>query len=180
MEGEPVKVTRTYLEITCREDFKPCSAVAGVRLERAANCPASFFRYLYKEVGRRYHWVDRLGWSDEQIRARLAQIGVSLWVMYCEGAPAGYFELERRDDGSVEIAYLGLLPEFIGRGLGKYLLSCAVERAWQMGANRVWLHTCTLDDPAALPNYLKRGFKVFKQETYFTTIMPDEERGWLR
>jgi GNAT superfamily N-acetyltransferase len=180
MDGELVEVTRTYLELTCPEDFKPCRAIDGVRIERAADCPPSFFRYLYKEVGRRYHWIDRLSWSDEQIRTRLAQAGVSLWVIYCGGVPAGYFELEQHDDGSVEIVYLGLLPEFIGRGLGKYLLSYAVDQAWHMGANRVWLHTCTLDDPAALPNYLKRGFRPFKRETYFTTVMPDEERGWLR
>jgi GNAT superfamily N-acetyltransferase len=95
--------------------------------------------------------------------------------MYFEGSPAGYFELEKHDDGSIEIAYFGLLQEFLGRGLGKHLLSVAVEQAWSDGANRVWLHTCTLDDPAAMPNYIKRGFQPFNTEKYFTELAPGEE-----
>jgi ribosomal protein S18 acetylase RimI-like enzyme len=95
------------------------------------------------------------------------QASVSLWVMKYDGKIAGYFELKKCEDDSTEIAYFGLMPEFIGRGLGKHLLTRAVEQAWSDGAKRVWLHTCTDDDPAALPNYLKRGFKAFKTEKYF-------------
>src|SRR5918995_1859877 len=80
--------------------------------------------------------------------------------------PTGYFELRAHQDDSVEIAYFGLLPDFIGRGWGKYLLTRAVQSAWQQGPRRVWLHTCTLDHPAALPNYLKRGFRPVRQEVY--------------
>ncbi|MCI0485289.1 MAG: GNAT family N-acetyltransferase [Blastocatellia bacterium] len=173
--GKSVEVTRTYLQLTEPDDLRPAHRDdERVRVERALDCPASFHRYLYAEVGRLYHWIDRLDWTDEEIRAYLANPDLSLWVMYCEGVPAGYFELLKCEDGSTEIAYFGLLQEFLGRGLGKHLLTVAVERAWAEGANRVWLHTCTLDDEAALPNYLKRGFVPFKQETYFTTISPDE------
>jgi len=79
---------------------------------------------------------------------------------------AGYFELQRGDDGSVEIVYFGLVPKFIGRGLGGPLLTRAVQEAWAMGggAKRVWLHTCTLDSPRALPGYKARGFREFKTE----------------
>jgi GNAT superfamily N-acetyltransferase len=94
--------------------------------------------------------------------------------MYCEGAPAGYFELERHEDGTIEIAYFGLMQEFLGRGLGKHLLTVAAQQAWNDGANRVWLHTCTLDDAAAMPNYLNRGFKPFKQEKYVTQVAEGE------
>ena len=83
------------------------------------------------------------------------------------GALAGWYELRRvPEDGSVEIAYFGLLPGAIGQGLGKHLLSCAVRDAWALGPARVWLHTCTLDHPHALPNYQKRGFAPYKTETY--------------
>ncbi|HXG94814.1 MAG TPA: GNAT family N-acetyltransferase [Blastocatellia bacterium] len=176
-QGRSVEVTRTYLQLARPDDLRPARAAdERVRIERAKECPASFYRYLYSEVGRFYHWIDRLGWSDEEIRAHLARPEITLWVMYIEGAPAGYFELERHRDGSVEIAYFGLLSEFLGRGLGKHLLTEAVERAWSLEAARVWLHTCTLDDPAAMANYIKRGFAPFKQETYFTIITPEEER----
>ena len=168
-----IEVTRTYLQLTHPGDLN-ASNDPSVRIERVAECPASFYRYLYSEVGRAYHWIDRLPWTDEQIRAHLARPEIKLWVMYGEGAPAGYFELERHTDGSIEIAYFGLLSEFIGRGLGKHLLSVAAAQAWSDGANRVWLHTCTLDDPAAMPNYLGRGFKPFKEEKYFTEVASDE------
>jgi GNAT superfamily N-acetyltransferase len=170
-----VQVKRTYLEMLSPSELSPAQmASEGARIDQAVHCPASFYRYLYGEVGRLYHWVDRLGWTDEEIRAHLAQPGLTLWVMYADGAPAGYFELRQCADGSTEIAYFGLLPEFVGRGLGKQLLMSAVERAWASGANRVWLHTCTLDDRAALPNYLKRGFRPFKEEIYTAHFTEDE------
>jgi len=178
-----VKVTRTYLQLTRPDDLKPARTdTSHAEIVQLVSCPASFYRYLYSEVGRFYHWTDRLPWTDEEIRAHLARPEITLWVMYAEGSPAGYFELERHSDGSTEIAYFGLIQEFLGRGLGKHLLTEAVERAWSDGANRVWLHTCTLDDPAALPNYLRRGFVAFKQEAYQTTVSEQEEAHgrWAR
>jgi GNAT superfamily N-acetyltransferase len=166
-----VEVLRTYLELSRPEQLHsaPCPDPRA-RIERVLDCPPSFFRYLYAEVGRRYHWVDRNVWSDEQHAARLADPNVSVHLLSVAGAPAGYFELERHDDGAVEVAYFGLLPEFLGRGLGKYLLTRAAEEAFALGASRVWLHTCTLDDRAALPNYLARGFRKVREETYVTEV----------
>jgi GNAT superfamily N-acetyltransferase len=163
------EVTRTYLEMTSPDELSGAKAPSdAARIERMASCPPSFFRYLYREVGRAYHWVDRLGWTDEQVRARLADPDVTLHLLTFEGSPAGYFELQKYPDGSVEVAYFGLLPEFLGQGLGKYLLTEAVLEAWALGASRVWLHTCTLDDPRALPNYRARGFRPFRTEVYET------------
>ena len=162
-----IEVKRTYLEMKAPSELRPARSKDGdARIERVEGCPASFYRYLYAEVGRAYRWVDRLGWTDGDIRAHLASPAVSLWLLTVRAAPAGYFELKADGEGGVEIAYFGLLPEFIGRGYGKYLLTEAVERAWSLGARRVWLHTCSLDDPAALPNYLSRGFRTFREETY--------------
>ncbi|HEY9449244.1 MAG TPA: GNAT family N-acetyltransferase [Gemmatimonadaceae bacterium] len=162
---DTVEVTRTYLEMTDPGQLRATTeAESQFRLQRVADCPAAFARFLYTEVGQRYSWTDRAGWSDEQWRARLTEPGVSLWVLYGSGAPAGYCELRASADGSTEIAYLGLLPHFVGRGLGKLLLVSAVRRAWSDGASRVWLHTCSLDSPAALPNYLARGFRKFREE----------------
>ena len=161
-----VEVKRTYLEMKAPADLRPArSADPAARVERVEGCPASFYRYLYAEVGRAYRWVDRLGWTDEEIRAHLANPAVSLWVLTVRSAPAGYFELKAVPDGSVEIAYFGLLPEFIGPGYGKHLLTEAVERAWSLSARRVWLHTCSLDSPAALPSYEARGFRRYDERT---------------
>jgi GNAT superfamily N-acetyltransferase len=167
----PVDVVRTYLELTSPTQLLPCASPdPRARVERVVESPVSFFRYLYQEVGRLHFWLDRLAWSDDELRQRLAQPGVSLHVLTVAAAPAGYFELERHPDASVEIAYLGLLPEFHGRGLGGFLLSEAVRAGWATSASRVWLHTCTLDSPAALPNYLARGFRPFKEERYVAEI----------
>lgn len=166
-----VDVVRTYLELTSRAQLVPCgSPDPRARVETVLDSPPSFFRYLYQEVGRGHGWFDRSGWSDEQLRQRLAEPGVSLHLLTLTAAPAGYFELERHADGSTEIAYLGLLGEFRGRGLGAFLLCEAVREAWAGGASRVWLHTCTLDSPAALPNYLARGFQPFKEERYAAEV----------
>ncbi|MGH7538602.1 MAG: GNAT family N-acetyltransferase, partial [Gemmatimonadales bacterium] len=95
---------------------------------------------------------------DPRITVHLARRGQVL---------AGFFELRRvADDESVEIAYFGLLPGELGRGLGKHLLSCAVRDAWALQPTRVWVHTCTLDHPNARPNYLARGFVPYKTEQY--------------
>jgi len=159
-------VTRTYLEIADRNAFRPARTdLPGVVVDRVRRCPASLFRSLYKEVRRQYGWLDRLNWSDDEIRRHVANPALSIWVMRVQNASAGYFELRTEPDGSTELAYFGLLPEFIGQGLGKHLLSVAVEQAFGLGARRVWLHTCTLDNPAALPIYLKRGFVPFRTET---------------
>jgi GNAT superfamily N-acetyltransferase len=169
----PVEVTRTYLEMRSPSKLHPAAGPTDpLRLERIAACPGSFFRYLYAEVGRSYHWTDRLSWTDEQVRVHLGDSAVSLWLLTSGAAPAGYFELRAHDDRSIEIAYFGLLPEFVGRGWGGHLLTRAVETAWELKPERVWLHTCTLDHPAALPNYLKRGFQPVRQEVYRADLPP--------
>jgi GNAT superfamily N-acetyltransferase len=168
-----IEVIRTYLEMRSPGDLTPGPVPPDVpRLERIEACPVSFFRYLYAEVGRAYHWTDRLSWTDVEVRRHITDPAVSLWLLTSGAAPAGYFELRARDDRSIEIAYFGLLPEFVGRGWGGYLLTRAVETAWQMRPERVWLHTCTLDHPAALPNYLRRGFRAVREEVYTTEIPP--------
>lgn len=166
-----VSVVRTYLEMLSPADLRAAHAPSDApTLQLIEDCPVSFFRYLYAEVGRAYHWTDRLAWTDDQVRAHLADPSVSLWLLSSGAAPAGYFELRRHQDRSVEVAYFGLLPEFVGRGWGGHLLTLAVRTAWDQEPERVWLHTCTLDHPAALPNYLKRGFKPVREELYTTEL----------
>lgn len=166
-----IEVKRTYLQMMQSSELVPAKLVDDrLRIEHLLECPPSFFRYLYQEVGRHYHWVDRLSWTDEQVRQYLSQSSIFLWVLYYTGVPAGYFELRQHEDKSVEIAYFGLLKEFLGRRLGKHLLTVAVEQGWQLNANRLWVHTSSLDHAAALPNYIKRGFKPFRQESYIVTL----------
>jgi GNAT superfamily N-acetyltransferase len=163
-----VPATRTYLEQTGPAPAPASTAwpEAGWSVARASVCPASFYRYLYREVGRPWHWIDRLPWSDEQIHAHIASPGIEIWLLTHDTVPAGFAELERASDGSVEIVYFGLLPDFIGRRAGRPFLDAIVGRAWDGGTTRVWLHSCTLDHPRALTNYLAGGFRVVREETY--------------
>ncbi len=160
------QVTTYYLELHDPAELRPARAV-GAELEmRQARIPApELNRFLYTAVGGGWHWIDRLGWTYQQWCAYLDRLELETWVAYVSGTPAGYFELERQADGEVELAYFGLLPQFIGRGLGGLLLTSAVERAWAIGALRVWLHTCTLDGPSALANYQARGFRIYQTQT---------------
>jgi GNAT superfamily N-acetyltransferase len=120
-------------------------------------------RFLYQLVGERWHWVDKLPWTDEEWHA-YAQ-WVRTFVALYGGNIAGYYELLRYDEQrSVQISYFGLAPEFIGRGLGAALLTHALEQAWAWDAARVWVHTCDRDHPAALSTYEARGMKRYKTE----------------
>jgi len=171
------EVVRTYLEMRDPAALRgePWTA-ADVRLVRRDPCRPEEYRALYRLVGARWAWRDRDDWSDETLAAYLEREDVAVWVVEdAAGAgrePGGFFELARHDDGSVEIAYFGLAERLFGRRLGAQLLSAAVHEAWAWGAAHVWLHTCTLDAPAALPNYLARGFTPVRRETYVTQATP--------
>jgi GNAT superfamily N-acetyltransferase len=144
--------------------LRPARArVDGLELKQVqVPCP-EFNRFLYTAVGGDWYWIDRLVWSYEQWLRWVDRPELETWVAYLDGSPAGYFELEAQPGGNVEIAYFGLLPRFIGRGIGGWLLTAAIERAWRRGAARVWVHTCSLDHPGALANYQARGLRVFKE-----------------
>ena len=177
-----VEVVRTYLALDNPSQLKPArfmAAIGGIGCIRRDPCPPDLYRRLYKEVGEQWFWHDRLEWSDEELAAHLTRPNVRVWEITAAAGTrsAGYFELQRHDDGSVEIAYFGLMPEFIGHGLGGGMLECAVEEAWAMGAKRVWLHTCTLDSDRALPNYLARGFQPYKTERLEVEIEGKEVVG---
>ncbi len=171
MSQRSVVASRTYLEMDSAAALQHAPLPdATWRVDRVLDCPPSFWRFLYIEVGRDHHWVDRLPWSYDEIRGYLADPAVSLWLLTVWGAPAGYFELRKDGEGGVEIAYFGLLKEFHGRGLGGHLLTQAVQHAWDAGAQRVWVHTSSLDHASALPNYLRRGFRVYKTEEYLVSV----------
>ncbi|MCS6777606.1 MAG: GNAT family N-acetyltransferase [Chloroherpetonaceae bacterium] len=158
-------VTIYYLEMRAPEELRPAVTpqIEPTLMRVEWPCPA-FSRFLYTTVGQQWQWTDRLHWDEAHWMRYLNRTELETWVGYVQGAPAGYFELERQQEGNVQIVYFGLLPQFIGRGLGGYLLTRAVERAWQGDTHRVWVHTCSRDHPAALPNYQARGFRIYQEE----------------
>ena len=167
-----------HLEITDPAGFRPARPRPELRIERAEiPCP-ELNRFFYTAVGGDLFWLDRLSWSYDRWMVWLDRLDVETWIGSVSGTPAGYFELERQDGGSVEIAYFGLIPKFVGQGLGGALLSTAVEKAWEGGARRVWLHTCSLDHPAALPAYQARGFRIFETVTSVHNVPERPPEPW--
>ena len=162
-----VTVTRTYLELNDLSQLKGAKVEDHLlRLARVPVPSVPLVQRLYREVGDAYHWHDRWQWSAAEWQAWVERIGYGIWILTYDGELAGFFEMKSDEDGSAEIELFGLTAPFIGKGLGKHLLTAAVEIGFAVGNTRVWLHTCTLDDPHALPNYKARGFRQFKQETY--------------
>ena len=153
----------TYLEMTSRSGFAPAfSRASDIEIVKMEMPDLGFYKILYQSVGEEWAWRDRLQMSNAELRRILASANTQVHIMYVCGSPAGYVELYRHHDDSVEVAYFGLRRDYMGRGLGKHLLSYGVARAWEMDAKRVWLHTCNLDGPHALTNYQKRGFRIYK------------------
>lgn len=167
---ERVEVVRSHMEMRDLGDLLRARPPAEpVQLTRARLAPDAY-RAMYAAVGERWHWRDRLLLTDDELDAYFASPDVHLWALRVGDVVAGYFELQRYADARVEIMYFGLAPGFIGRGLGGWLLTRAAEEAFALGAERVTLHTCTLDSPHALPNYLARGFVIVREETYVHTL----------
>ena len=164
-EGK-IEVVVTYLEMSERPTRAPAPHPPGkIALMRLDRPTVSFYRYLYNTVGADWLWYERRILDDDALRRVIHDPAVEIFVLYVHGTPAGYVELDRRHREQVEIAYFGLIPEFLGRGFGQYLLDWAVDEAWGKEPERVWLHTCNFDHPRAIASYQRSGFVPFKQET---------------
>ncbi|MFE9245828.1 GNAT family N-acetyltransferase [Nocardiopsis sp. NPDC006938] len=167
-------LTTWYLETTDPAELRPGREPDGdTRFVRAEVPSAELSRFLYTTVGGDYQWTDRAPWTLEEWRDRVADPAVETWVLYDRGTPAGYAELESQPEGAVEVVYFGLLPGFLGRGLGGHMLTEALRRGWDLGerrpergpTRRVWLHTCSLDGEHALANYRARGLRLYRETT---------------
>ncbi|WP_431709994.1 GNAT family N-acetyltransferase [Glutamicibacter uratoxydans] len=184
-------VTVTYLQQLQSTDLVPSSKSLpeDTRLELVEQITPEFSRFLYLSVGSELNWADRLVLTRQQWAEQLAQPGSETHVLYRQGAPQGYVELAAKvtaQGSDVEIFYFGLFPQATGQGLGGALLTEAILRAWTLAervpdlppVSRVWLHTCSLDGPAALPNYLARGFKIYRTEEEQTQVRDPSLALW--
>lgn len=160
-----LEMTITYLEMRAPPAGRSAAAPPGASMVLAERPTTSFYRYLYDTVGAPWLWYERRLLDDRALAAIVQDKRVQVRVLYLHGVPTGYAELDGRRRGEVELAYLGLLPEFFGRGLGSYLIDHALRQAWRARPRRVWVHTCNFDHPRALLLYQRAGFVPYKQET---------------
>ena len=138
--------------------------LGSLQVLHAQQPQVGYYRYLYDAVGHDYCWLSRRRLSDDELAAIIQHPQVELHVLHVNGTPAGFAELDRRQPGEIELKQFGLMPGFLGKGLGKWFLRWTIERAFSYGPERFWLHTCTLDHEAALPNYQKAGFELYQTE----------------
>ncbi len=161
------KVERSYLEISSLDELlvknKPFS---DLYLEKVNPPDFQLNKFFYKEIGKKHSWTDRLVWDDKKWIDYLENSRVNTYILKHNKDFIGYFEqIFDKDKLDCEIAYFGILEEYIGKKLGGYFLSEAIKISFNIGSKRVWVHTCSLDHKNALQNYLSRGMKVFKYET---------------
>jgi GNAT superfamily N-acetyltransferase len=155
--------TITYLEMLARPTGRRVLApLDRLALMRAENCTVSFYRYIYDAVGMPWLWFERRLYGDAELEALIRKPTVEIFVLYVRGVPAGFFELDTATPRETKLLYFGLIPEFIGRRLGPYMLEAAIDRAWTARPiDRLWLHTSTYDHPRALGVYQRAGFVVY-------------------
>ena len=161
------KVERNYLEINSLKDLIYSNTIPeGYSIELVKPADYQLNKFFYKNIGNKHHWVDRLIWTEKQWIEYTTNEKVKTYILKKKDDLAGYFELIiHRDKNEVEIAYLGLLEDYLNKKLGSYLLSSAIENSFLSKPARVWVHTCSLDHKNALINYTSRGMKIFKKET---------------
>jgi GNAT superfamily N-acetyltransferase len=159
-----VDVKVYYLEMLSHRHNAVSPPREGFAVIHAKKPAVAYYRFLYHTVGKEYHWYSRGKLSDAELAATVQHPLNEVHVLHVDGVPAGFAELDRRRGGEIELVQFGLMPEFIGQGLGRHFLQWTIDKAWSYRPRRFWLHTCTLDHPAALPNYLKAGFVVYKEE----------------
>jgi GNAT superfamily N-acetyltransferase len=160
-DGELAAIV-TFLEMHERPPSKlPASPLSLHRFERPT---PGRYRELFRRVGAPWLWFSRLIMADAELTAIIADPNVELYAILDEqGHDAGMLELDFREPGQCELAFIGLVPELAGKGHGRWLLGEAVSRAWRGGVTRVHVHTCSLDHPAALSAYRRAGFTACKR-----------------
>lgn len=169
-----VEVTTWYLDYQGSEPQSVCWP-ADCQLTEAQVASPEVSQFMFRAVGSRWRWFSRLGWSYQQWLDYLTAGNVRTWILTVRGTPAGYIELVKHPDSSVEIKFFGLLPQFIGQGLGHHLVKAAVYQAATWQAARIWLHTCSADHPSALKNYQQAGFVVTTTEHSMESLTEPED-----
>jgi GNAT superfamily N-acetyltransferase len=153
----------TYLEMRVRPEMPMTAPSSGLSVRQVTKPDLAWYRQLYRAVGQDWLWFSRLRMSDAELARMIHHPRVRVFTLSDDNADKGLLELDGRAESEVEIAYLGLTADLVGRGAGQHLMDQALDAAWAGKPNRVWVHTCTHDHPRALSFYLKAGFVPYKR-----------------
>tara|TARA_X000000368_G_scaffold280942_1_gene222890 strand:+ start:210 stop:713 length:504 start_codon:yes stop_codon:yes gene_type:complete len=161
------QIERNYLEIKSLSNLVEAKKpLDNLLLQKVDPPDFQLNKFFYKEIGKKHRWVDRLVWSDKNWNDYLNTAGISTFILKYDKDLVGFFEqIYHKNNFETEIAFFGILEEYIGKKLGSYLLSEAIKKSFEFGSKRVWVHTCSLDHKNALSNYISRGMQIYKTET---------------
>ena len=160
-----IPIERNFLELRDLKNLRFNSTKQNKFLIKKSKPDFQLNKFFYKQVGKKHRWIDRLSWTDEKWINFISNKNLETYVISESGDLIGFFELLYNPElKETEISYFGLLEKYIGKGIGGYALSEAIKKSFKKNIKRVWLHTCTLDHPNALKNYIARGMKVFRKE----------------
>jgi GNAT superfamily N-acetyltransferase len=154
----------TSLEMTVRPPLRPDPPEAGFGLRRIDQPDLGWFRALFRRVGENYLWFSRLRMPDGALAAELTDPAMELHALTRDGEDLGLLQLDFRRLPVAELSFFGVADELIGTGAGRWLMNRALERAWARPIERFWVHTCTLDHPAALGFYIRSGFRAYRRQ----------------
>ena len=161
-----INVDRSFLEINSIKKLnRSKSPGPNFKINQVDPPDFQLNKFFYKQIGKKYRWIDRLAWGDKKWIEYVENPRVKTFVLKENNNLVGFYETVRDfDSDHSEIAYFGILEEYFGKKCGGYLLSEAIKKLFEDGISRVWLHTCSLDHKNAIKNYLARGMQIFKSE----------------
>ena len=166
--------TVTYLAMDARPiGAPPPPPLLKTALFRCENPPVHFYRYLYNQIGQPHFWVERRIMADDALHTLLHAPSLQLYVLYIGGVPGGMAELDFKEEGTGQISYFGLTPEFTGRRIGPWFLHKIIELCWGQPIKRLLVNTCTLDHKKALATYQRAGFTAYARAERFIPIPAD-------
>lgn len=155
----------THLEMLSRPPHRASAVVAsGIAIGRVTAPALDWYRDLFRRIGEPWLWFSRLRMSDDALSAIIRHPDVEVWSLVVDGRDEGLLELDFRQAGQCELAFFGLTPGLVGQGAGRLLMGQAIARAWARPISRFWVHTCTLDHPAALGFYMRSGFVPYRRQ----------------
>ena len=163
-------IVRNYLEIKSLNQLSEIKKPGdNYSLNQVLPNDFQLNKFFYKQIGQNHHWNDRLVWDDKKWIDYVSNPNVFTFVLKNNENIAGFFELiYHKNKFEIEIAYFGLLKDFMDKKLGGYMLTEAIKISFSYKVKRVWVHTCSLDHKNALNNYLARGMKIYNIETVST------------
>ena len=153
----------TYLELRQPQPLPSTPTASDFAVRQVTRPDLDWYRHIFRAIGEPWLWFSRLRMRDDDLRATVDDPAVEIYVLSNASVDCGLLEFDRRQMPDIEIAFFGVTPEMTGKGVGRALFRHCLPLAWQHQPARIWVHTCTVDHPAALAFYMKFGFVPYRR-----------------